>query len=78
MRNSIPIPPLEIKPFIFHVMPDEYAHLCVVRAYLKWILVSSITEGYVFRKMRANDRIAEENEPMVSSCLYIGLHYTFT
>ncbi|KAF9072471.1 hypothetical protein BDP27DRAFT_1261587, partial [Rhodocollybia butyracea] len=47
-------------------MPDQYAHLCVVRAYLRWILVSGITEGYVFRKMRANDCIAEENEPMTS------------
>ncbi|KAF9016828.1 hypothetical protein BDP27DRAFT_1280690, partial [Rhodocollybia butyracea] len=56
----------EIKPFVFHVMPDQYAHLCVVRAYLRWILVSGITEGYVFRKMCANDRIAEENEPMTS------------
>ncbi|KAF9031729.1 hypothetical protein BDP27DRAFT_1245893, partial [Rhodocollybia butyracea] len=31
-----------------------------------WILVSGITEGYVFQKMHANDRIAEENEPMTS------------
>ncbi|KAJ4486412.1 hypothetical protein C8R41DRAFT_434427 [Lentinula lateritia] len=47
-------------------MPDEYQHLCVVRAFAHWILASGLTEGYLFRKIRANDRIAEENEPMTS------------
>lgn len=46
-------------------MPDEYQHLCVVRAFAHWILASGLTEGYLFRKIRANDHIAEENEPMV-------------
>ncbi|KAJ3861306.1 hypothetical protein EV359DRAFT_74768 [Lentinula novae-zelandiae] len=35
-----------------------YQHLCVVRAFVKWILVSGLKE--------ANDRLAEENEPMTS------------
>ncbi|KAJ3901075.1 DNA breaking-rejoining enzyme [Lentinula edodes] len=55
-----------IKPFIWWMMPEEYSHLCVVRAFARWIMVSDITNGYLFRKIRANDRIAEENEPMTS------------
>ncbi|KAJ3846075.1 hypothetical protein EV368DRAFT_53243, partial [Lentinula lateritia] len=46
--------------------PEEYQHLCVVWAFVKWILVSGLKEGYLFRKIRANDRLAEENEPMTS------------
>ncbi|KAJ3867261.1 DNA breaking-rejoining enzyme [Lentinula novae-zelandiae] len=57
----------DIKPFVFYEMPDEYQHICVVRAFARWILASGLTEGYLFRKIRANDRIAEENEPMVSA-----------
>ncbi|KAJ3861115.1 DNA breaking-rejoining enzyme [Lentinula novae-zelandiae] len=56
----------DIKPFVFYEMPDEYQHICVVRAFARWILASGLTEGYLFRKIRANDRIAEENEPMTS------------
>jgi hypothetical protein len=55
----------DIKPFILYKMPEEYAHLCAVRAYSNWVFFSHVTEGYLFRKIRANDRIAEENEPMV-------------
>ncbi|KAJ3911753.1 hypothetical protein F5877DRAFT_54937 [Lentinula edodes] len=55
----------DIKPFVWYELPEEYQHLCVVRAFVKWILVSGLKEGYLFRKIRANDRLAEENEPMV-------------
>lgn len=54
-----------IKPFVWWEMPEEYSHLCVVRAFARWITISKVTNGYLFRKIRANDRIAEENEPMV-------------
>ncbi|KAJ3930205.1 MAG: hypothetical protein NXY57DRAFT_898534 [Lentinula lateritia] len=47
-------------------MPDEYQHICVVRAFAQWILASGLTNGYLFRKICANDHIAEENEPMTS------------
>ncbi|KAJ3926790.1 MAG: DNA breaking-rejoining enzyme [Lentinula lateritia] len=56
----------DIKPFVFYEMPDEYQHICVVRAFARRILASGLTNGYLFRKIRANDRIAEENEPMTS------------
>lgn len=46
-------------------MPEEYQHICVVRAFSDWMLVSGFTEGYLFRKIRTNDRLAEENESMV-------------
>ncbi|KAJ3926529.1 MAG: hypothetical protein NXY57DRAFT_966429 [Lentinula lateritia] len=55
----------DIKPFVWYEMPEEYQHICVVQAFVKWILISGLTEGYLFRKIRANDRLAEENEPMV-------------
>ncbi|KAJ3926810.1 MAG: DNA breaking-rejoining enzyme, partial [Lentinula lateritia] len=55
-----------IKPFVWWEMPEEYSHLCVVRAFARWITISKVTNGYLFRKIRANDRIAEENEPMTS------------
>ncbi|KAJ3792160.1 hypothetical protein GGU11DRAFT_733158 [Lentinula aff. detonsa] len=47
-------------------MPEQYQHICVVRAFARWILISELKEGYLFRKIRANDRLAEENEPMTS------------
>ncbi|KAJ3885536.1 DNA breaking-rejoining enzyme [Lentinula edodes] len=55
-----------IKPFVWWIMPEEYSHLCVVRAFARWIIVSDITNGYLFWKICANDQIAEENEPMTS------------
>ncbi|KAJ3760308.1 DNA breaking-rejoining enzyme [Lentinula raphanica] len=56
----------DIKPFVFWKMPEEYIHLCVVDAYARWIVISGLTSGFLFRKIRANDRIADENEPMTS------------
>ncbi|KAH7879069.1 hypothetical protein EV359DRAFT_72908 [Lentinula novae-zelandiae] len=47
-------------------MPIQYAHLCPVRAFAKWLHFSRVKKGYLFRKIRQNDRIAEENEPMTS------------
>ncbi|KAJ3913416.1 DNA breaking-rejoining enzyme, partial [Lentinula edodes] len=58
--------PLDIKPFVWYEMPEEYQHICVVRAFSRWVLLSGLTEGYLFRKIRAGDRLAEENEPMTS------------
>ncbi|KAJ3807663.1 hypothetical protein F5876DRAFT_90460 [Lentinula aff. lateritia] len=47
-------------------MPEEYSHLCVVCAFARWITILKVTNGYLFRKICANDRIAEVNEPMTS------------
>ena len=55
----------DIKPFVWYELPEEYAHVCVARAFARWIRITRLTSGYLFRKIRANDRIAEENEPMV-------------
>ncbi|KAH7921720.1 hypothetical protein BV22DRAFT_1018807, partial [Leucogyrophana mollusca] len=41
-------------------------HMCPVRAICAWLVVSGIKQGYIFRKMRKGDRIAEANEPMTS------------
>ncbi|KAJ3858647.1 DNA breaking-rejoining enzyme [Lentinula novae-zelandiae] len=56
----------DIKPFILYEMPRQYAHLCPVRAFSKWLHFSWIRTGYLFRKFCQNDRIAEENKPMTS------------
>ncbi|KAJ4497487.1 hypothetical protein C8R41DRAFT_894648 [Lentinula lateritia] len=47
-------------------MPEEYQHICVVQAYARWVRITGLKEGYLFRKIRANDHLAEENEPMTS------------
>ncbi|KAF9075775.1 hypothetical protein BDP27DRAFT_1539648 [Rhodocollybia butyracea] len=47
-------------------MPPELAHLCAVRAYSRWVHFGGVQEGYLFRKIRVNDCIAEDNEPMTS------------
>ena len=56
---------LEIKPFILHLFPKELAHLCPVHAYSDWISVTSIDQGYIFRKLLSGDRISANNVPMV-------------
>ncbi|KAJ3925057.1 MAG: hypothetical protein NXY57DRAFT_1051754 [Lentinula lateritia] len=48
---------LDIKPFVWDEMPEEYQHICVVRAFSRWVLLSGLTEGYLFCKIRAGDRI---------------------
>jgi hypothetical protein len=55
-----------IKPFFLHRLPEADAHLCPIRALAEWLVVSRITEGYLFRKMASGDRVAEANSPMVS------------
>jgi hypothetical protein len=50
---------------MLHLLPEEMAHLCPVRAYAAWIFVTSIQDGYVFRKMASGDRALINNEPMV-------------
>ena len=54
-----------IKPFVLHTMPEEMAHLCPVRAYVDWLNATSITQGYIFRKIDTRDWVLEKNEPMV-------------
>ncbi|KAJ3751803.1 DNA breaking-rejoining enzyme [Lentinula raphanica] len=56
----------DIKPFVFWELPEEFQHLCVVRALAAWLKKTRMTQGFVFRKIRAQDRRAEENEPMPS------------
>jgi hypothetical protein len=50
---------------MLHLLPEEMAHLCPVRAYAAWISVTSIQDGYVFRKLASGDRPLINNEPMV-------------
>ena len=55
-----------------HMMPDEEAYLCPVRAMASWIEASEITSGYVFRRMASNDRDSKRNSPMVMSILKLS------
>ncbi|KAI9456702.1 hypothetical protein BJY52DRAFT_1120940 [Lactarius psammicola] len=60
----------DIKPFVLHKLPDSMAHLCPVRAYAEWLVVSRISDGYVFRRLGSGDRVSENNQPMVcAACL---------
>jgi hypothetical protein len=54
----------EIKPFHLFHNPKE-PHLDPVHALLCWIHVARIKEGYIFRRISTDDRIAAENKPLV-------------
>ncbi|KAJ7462934.1 hypothetical protein FB451DRAFT_1028406, partial [Mycena latifolia] len=56
-----------VKPFYLHLLPPHLAHLCPIRALAEWLLVSGITDGYLFRKMASGDRVSEQNSHMVRS-----------
>src|SRR5271170_3292029 len=55
----------DIKPFVLHMLSEEEAHLCPVRALGDWLAASKINRGFIFRKIVSGDRIAEVNRPMV-------------
>lgn len=57
-----------------HMMPEEEAYLCPVRAMADWIEASEITSGYVFRRMASRDRASKRNSPMVMSIPKIALN----
>ena len=57
---------IEIKPF--HLWFNrEKPYLDPVHALLRWIKVSNIRKGYVFRKVSLYDQISEKDKPLVSS-----------
>ncbi|KAJ6543209.1 hypothetical protein DFH09DRAFT_1391607, partial [Mycena vulgaris] len=55
-----------VKPLYLHLLPPHLAHLCSIRALAEWLMVSGITEGYLFRKMASGDRVSEQNSHMTS------------
>ena len=57
-----------IKPFMLWPNPLE-PWLCPVRALLKWVSISELTEGHLFRSINANDQLSTENKPLVRSNL---------
>ncbi|KAJ7606583.1 hypothetical protein DFH06DRAFT_1019210, partial [Mycena polygramma] len=57
----------DIKPFKMYLLPKYQAHLCVVRAYARYLIESKIQRGYLFRNILAGDSIdINKNEPIVS------------
>ncbi|KAF8992310.1 hypothetical protein BDZ89DRAFT_973503 [Hymenopellis radicata] len=57
----------DIKPFIVRLFPSFMAHLCPVRALVKWISHSGINSGYLFRKMNCNhEPILLKSQPMTA------------
>ncbi|KAJ3753267.1 DNA breaking-rejoining enzyme, partial [Lentinula raphanica] len=56
----------DIKPFVFWELPEEYEHICVVRALARWIALTNLKNGFLFRRIRSQNRIAEENAPLTS------------
>ncbi|KAJ3768186.1 DNA breaking-rejoining enzyme, partial [Lentinula raphanica] len=55
----------DIKPFVFWELPEDYEHICVVRAFARWISLTNLKNGFLFRKIRSGNRLAEDNVPMV-------------
>jgi hypothetical protein len=55
---------LEVKPFHFFHNPKQL-HLDPVHAILRWLRLSRIREGYLFRRISVDDRISPENKPLV-------------
>jgi|SRR5882757_9166977 len=66
---------IEIKPFVLHLMPEEEAYLCPVRALADWISASGITSGYLFRRMASGDRPSARDSPMVSTYVHATIYY---
>ena len=57
---------LEIKPF--HLFHNPYEpHVDPVHAILRWMYEARITEGYIFRRVTADDRLSAENRPLVGN-----------
>ncbi|KAJ7434193.1 hypothetical protein B0H11DRAFT_1703022, partial [Mycena galericulata] len=54
-----------VKPFYLHLLPPHLAHLCPIRALAEWLVVSGITDGYLFRKIVSGDRVSQQNSHMV-------------
>ena len=57
-----------IKPFYLHMLTEDEAHLCPIRALAEWVQVSGINKGYLFCRIWSGDRVADldKNTPMVS------------
>ncbi|KAJ3746987.1 hypothetical protein EV360DRAFT_57123, partial [Lentinula raphanica] len=55
----------DIKPFVFWELPEEYEHICVVCALAKWISLTDLKNGFLYRRVRSRNRLAEENAPML-------------
>ncbi|KAF7779026.1 hypothetical protein Agabi119p4_3374 [Agaricus bisporus var. burnettii] len=55
-----------IEPFVLTEFPPHMAHLCPVRACAAYFHATQIKDGYIFRRMMANDRIAEGSHPMTA------------
>ena len=53
-----------IKPFMLWPNPTE-PWLCPVRALLKWVQISGLTEGFLFRQISANDQLTLSNRQLV-------------
>ena len=65
---------LEVKPFhLFHNLQER--HLDATHMLLCWIKECHITEGYIFRRFLAEDRISPENKPLVTCRYKRALHF---
>ncbi|KAG2353911.1 hypothetical protein BDR07DRAFT_1454321 [Suillus spraguei] len=57
---------IDIKPFYLWVLPSDEAHICPAQALAAWLRESTLTTGYLFRKVASGDHIAEANSPISS------------
>ncbi|KAJ7263209.1 DNA breaking-rejoining enzyme [Mycena haematopus] len=57
----------DIEPFYLYPLPENQAHLCAVRAYTEWVDASHITEGFLFPKIGAGDKLMTDKDDSMSS-----------
>ncbi|ESK82129.1 cointegrate resolution protein s [Moniliophthora roreri MCA 2997] len=62
-----------IKPFHLQEFLEELKHICPVRAYMEWVSVSNIEEGYLCQRVQANDMV-QGIEPMSSQQFLVHFH----
>lgn len=56
-----------VKPFPLHLLPRHESHLCPVRAWSRWICITKLRSGLLFRTVTKNDCVTEK--PLVSAHL---------
>ncbi|KAJ7771282.1 hypothetical protein DFH07DRAFT_734691, partial [Mycena maculata] len=54
-------------------LPEQDAHLCPVRAYCRWLVVSGIWEGPLFPKIGAGDQLMTDKNVSMSSAEFLEM-----
>ncbi|KAJ7740061.1 hypothetical protein DFH07DRAFT_965548 [Mycena maculata] len=63
----------DVPPFYLYPLPEQDAHLCPVRAYCRWLVVSGIREGPLFPKIGAGDQLMTDKNVSMSSAEFLEM-----